>query len=374
MSDNNEKVFFTLVRAGLWEDEVRLSEFEPIDFNEVYRIASEQVVVGLVVAGLEYVPDVEVPQEILLTMIGDTMQLEQKNRDMNGFISKLYDMLQKEGVNSLLMKGQGTAQCYERPLWRASGDVDLLLSGSNYEKAKSLLLSLAAEVEPEHRDLMHLGLWLENGFLLELHGTLRSRLTLKMDHLLDSIQKEAIENDSHRVWDDNGKQIWLLNPNDDVFYIFSHILHHFFIEGVGLRQVCDWCRLLWTYRDTFDKGMLEMRLRQAGIITEWKAFAALAVDTLGMPVDAIPLYSPEKRWSKKANRILSFMMETGNFGHNRDMSYYTSCSYVVRKAISLWRHLKDSMKQFVIFPMDTIRIGWRNFKYSISWALYGRDL
>lgn len=365
----NEQISLLLLRAGLWENEVRLPEFKSIDFNEVYRIASEQAIVGLVVAGLEHVTDVKAPQEILLAMIGDTLQLEQRNHDMNEYISELYEKFQEERISSLLMKGQGIAQCYEKPLWRASGDIDLLLSGDNYEKAKRLLLPLAAEVEPEHRDLMHLGLYLKNGILVELHGTLRSRLTNKMDRLLDSIQNETAENGRYRVWENNENEIQLLNPDDDVFYVFSHILHHFFIEGVGLRQVCDWCRLLWTYRDSIDNSLLEMRLKQAGVVTEWKAFAALAVDTLGMPIEAIPFYSPGKRWRKKSNRILSLMMETGNFGHNRDMSYYTSRSFVVRKVISLWRHMKDCMKQFVIFPMDAMRVGWRNFKYSIFWAV-----
>lgn len=39
---------------------------------------------------------------------------------------------------------------------------------------------------------------------------------------------------------------------EDVVYVFAHILQHFFKGGIGLRQICDWCRLLYTYRDSLN--------------------------------------------------------------------------------------------------------------------------
>ena len=70
-----------------------------------------------------------------------------------------------------------------------------------------------------------------------------------------------------------------------------------------------------------DVKLQERRLTKMGLMREWMAFAALLVDYLGMPVEALPLYSPDSKWSRKASRILSFVLETGNFGHNRDQSY-----------------------------------------------------
>ena len=73
-------------------------------------------------------------------------------------------------------------------------------------------------------------------------------------------------------------------------------------------------------------------------MSEWKAFSALAVEWLGTPVEAMPSYSSSALIRWKVRRILGFVMETGNFGHNRDMSYYNRYPYLIRKAISLWRH------------------------------------
>ena len=140
--DNNQQVFFALVQAGLWGQNVRLSQYGQIDLNEVYRLAEEQSVVGLVAAGMEHVTDVKVPQQVVLTFVGGALQLEQRNLAMNAFIAKLIERLREEDIYALLVKGQGVAQCYERPLWRSSGDVDFYLSDSNFEKAKQFFRPL----------------------------------------------------------------------------------------------------------------------------------------------------------------------------------------------------------------------------------------
>lgn len=75
-TNTNTKAFFELVRAGLWVKEVRFSNYENIDFAEVYRLAEEQSVIGMVAAGIDHVVDVKVPQVWALQFAGQTIQLE----------------------------------------------------------------------------------------------------------------------------------------------------------------------------------------------------------------------------------------------------------------------------------------------------------
>ena len=134
LSDNNIRAFLALVRAGLWGKEARLSRYTNIDFNEVYRLSAEQSVTGLVLAGLEH-SDVKPPQELMLQWIGEVQMMEQRNKAINSFVAELIECLRKDDIYALLVKGQGVAQCYERALWRTSGDIDLLLDDEKYEKA-----------------------------------------------------------------------------------------------------------------------------------------------------------------------------------------------------------------------------------------------
>ena len=350
---NNQGVFFELVRAGLWEREARLSQYDNIDYSAILRLAEEQSVVGLITAGLGHVVAVKVPQEDMLQSIGSTLQIEQRNKAMNEYVAKLIDKLRKEDIYAILVKGQGIAQCYERPLWRASGDVDLLLSDTNYNRAKKVLTPIAVSVESEYKSLKHLGMTMKDGYVVELHGTLHSRLFKRIDNVIDEAQDDVFYGGCVRSWINGNTQVFLPGPNNDVIFVFTHILNHFYIEGIGLRQLCDWCRLLWTYRDSIDKKLLEKRIAAADLISEWKAFAALAVDLLGMPVDAMPLYSSEKKWSKKAEKIISFVLETGNFGHNREIK--TSSNFMIWKITSLGRKMKDFTRHISIFPLDSIK-------------------
>jgi len=373
--NKNFKVFFLLLQAGLWEKDVQLLKYGRIDFKKVMQQAEEQSVVGLVTAGLEHVIDTKMSHESLVPFIGRTLQIEQRNKAMNDFIAKLIKFLNDKGIKAVLVKGQGVAQCYERPLWRACGDVDLLLDDENYQKAKDLLIPLASSVDEENAYNKHIAMTI-NGWVLELHGTLRSGLWRRMDKEIDALQQETFLNEQVRLWQNGNTEVSLLKVEYDVFYVFTHILQHFYKEGIGLRQICDWCRLLWIYRSEIDINILESYIRKAGLMSEWKAFAAFAVFYLGMPVEAVPIFNTDDYHSinlrKKAEKINDFIMLTGNFGHNRDYSYYTKYPYVIFKTISLWRHIKDSLKYFMIFPIDSIKVTYRMLSIGFSVALKGK--
>lgn len=369
--DNNTQAFLALVRGGLWEKDVRLSKFEPIDYSRVISLAEEQSVVGLVAAGLEHVSDVKVPKEDVLQFVGQTLQLEQRNTAMNNFIRDLVDKMRTAGIYTLLVKGQGIAQCYERPLWRACGDIDLLFNESNYEKAKDFFIPLALTIEKEALGNKHLGLTV-GPWEVELHGTLHGDIKKRIDNVIDQIQIECFSNGTVRIWQNDKVNVMLPAPDNDIIIVFSHILQHFFNGGIGLRQICDWCRLLWTFRESIDRELLKDRLKRMGIMSEWKAFTALAVNDLGIPADDIPYYSSSVFWKIKSDRILRVLLSSGNFGHNFDHSYYSNYPYYVRKLISFWEHTKEAFRHVVIFPFDSIKIWWIVFLNGVIAAFKGK--
>lgn len=368
---NNQLVFFELLRAGLWGNEnpdIRIDG--ATDWQEVYRFATEQSTLGLVLAGLEH-SDVKPPKELLLQWIGEVQTIEHRNKAMNAFVASLVERLRAEDVYTILVKGQGIAQCYERPLWRACGDVDLFLSEDNYKKALQILSPLATSIEEENEYNKHFAMTIGD-WPVELHGTLHSGLWRSIDRELDNVQYDVFYGGRVRSWMNGNTQVFLPAADEDVVFVFAHILQHFYKEGIGLRQICDWCRLLWTYKDSLNRKLLESRIKSMGVMTEWKAFAALAVDYLGMPIEAMPFYSDDKKWKRKAARVMEFVLETGNFGHNRDYSYRNKYPYIRYKAISFWKHLKDGAFFFSIFPLDSIKVTWRRMAVGVSVVLQGK--
>ena len=241
--ENNIKFFFELLRTGLWTD-ARFSGSwnhglgDSVDGEEVYRLAEEQSVVGVVLGGIERLknatPNLGINQELLLQWIGEVQMIEQQNQTMNQFIADLIEKMRAAGIYTLLVKGQGIAQCYEKPHWRCSGDVDLFLSDDNYNRAKELLVPIASEVEKEYDREKHLGMTID-GYVVELHGTLRSGLSSKIEEGLDEIKKAVFFEGKVRSWMNGRTQVFLPNEDEDVVYVFTHMLQHFFKTGLDIR-------------------------------------------------------------------------------------------------------------------------------------------
>ena len=306
--------------------------YEEIKWQEVYRLATEQSVLGLVLAGLEH-SDVKPPQVLLLQWIGEVQQIEQRNKAMNLFITDLFSKLRNEDIYALLIKGQGIAQCYEKSFWRPSGDVDLLLSEENYKKAKNLLLPLSSSNKTEERYSRHLGMSIGHWYV-EIHGSLRTGLSARVDKEVDFVQDSVFIGRNVRPWDNNGTLVFLPAPNEDVFLVFTHFIKHFYKEGMSLRQVCDWCRLLWAYRTEIKTDWLEQHLHKAGLMKEWQVFATLAVEYLGMPTETMPFINPNNNVdiNKKGKKLMDFIL--GGYSRNK---------------------IKDTLQIVKIFPREALR-------------------
>lgn len=357
----NIDIFIELVRAGLFPvNGERCMVHSSIDWDEVYRLAEEQSVIGLVAAGLEHL-DIRCKkpegsstpsQEYLLKFVGRVLQTERRNKDMNAFVAELIEKLRSAGAYGLLVKGQGVAQCYEKPLWRACGDVDLLLDAENYEKAKDVLAPIADEVAGENEATRHQAYVIQN-FDVELHGAMPFLLSRRVDKVIAEAQRDGFYRGNVSSWQNGNTTVFIPTPDNHVIFVFTHFLHHFFVEGVGLRQICDWCRLLFIYKDSLNQGLLESRIRKAGLMSEWKTFGSLAVNMLGMPEDAMPFY--DSRFKVKGDNVLKRVLKSGNFGQNNDLSYRTKYSGMTYKLVAMWRRLVDFASLVPVFPLDAPR-------------------
>ena len=347
----DELAFLALLRAGLWEQDARILLLCEVDYAEVLRLAEEQSVVGLVFAGIEHITDTKPTKKDVLQFVGRLIQMERRNIAMNYFIAMLVGKMRNVGIHTLLVKGQGVAQCYENPQWRLPGDVDFLFDEENYQKAREFLLPLSSGSKQEERYSKHLGVDLDSWYV-EIHGTMRTGLSSRVDRVVDTVQSEVFRDGKTRIWRNNSTDVLLPAPDQDVFLVFTHFIKHFYKEGVRLRQICDWCRLLWTYRSAMDVALLERWLCRAGLMEEWQTFAALAVIYLGMPVETMPLLGSEvlasgSRLSRKAKRLLSFILAGG--GH-----------HIVRYTFTLAKIFPGNTVKFL--PSIFLNVNWLKVK------------
>jgi hypothetical protein len=233
---------------------------------------------------------------------------------MNHFVADLIVKMREADIYTLLVKGQGVAHCYEKPLWRSSGDIDFLLSKDNYGKVVAFFKNKYSNNKDGGRYSQEYAFYTDQ-WMIEVHGSLRTCLSSRIDKVVDAVQKSVFYGGNVRSWDNNGTLVFLPAPTEDVFLVFTHFIKHFYKEGMSLRQVGDWCRLLWTYRESLNYGNLELWINKAGLMKEWRAFAALAVKYLGMPKDAMPFFDLNDDHNKKAKKLIEFIL--GGYSGNK---------------------------------------------------------
>lgn len=349
--NNTQTVFLELVKAGLWGNgnlDIRIDG--TTDWQEVYRLATEQSVIGLVLAGLEH-SDVKPPQILLLQWISEVQMIEQRNKAMNAFVAETILALREQDIYALLVKGQGIAQCYEKPLWRPSGDIDFFLSKENYGKAVSFFKNRYPNYKNGGRYSKEYVFYTDQ-WMIEVHGSLRTCLSSKIDKEVDTVQKNVFFGGNVRSWDNNGTLVFLPAPTEDIFLVFTHFIKHFYKEGMSLRQLCDWCRLLWTYRGSLNYGNLELWITKCGLMGEWKAFYNLASRYLGMPDLNSRFMFHDSRFDDKADGLMEFIL--GGYSGNK-IKYTLQIAKIIP-----WKALRYSPSIFL--NVNWMKIRERLFK------------
>lgn len=355
--------FFLLVRAGLFgcTEGVERLQLDDVDWDVVSKLAETQFVEGVVAGGIEHLRNdssainfsQSVPHKWRLRMISKALHLEKRNQEMNKFIAQLTGKLRQRNIHCILVKGQGVAQCYEKPLWRTYGDVDLLLNEDDYQKAKDFLMPYASAAQAENSYKKHLALSIGR-WTIELHGSLRCGFSSRIDRELDKIQNDTFYTENVSLWMDGDVPVTLLGQENNVLFVFVHLLNHFYKEIIGMKQICDWCRMLWSYRDSLDLVILEKQLNKMGLMSEWRAFGAFAVNYLGATEGAIPFYSGDAKWNRKARQIQQFILKSGNLRRKGQKSP-AEVSFLKRKQKSVWQRFGNMANHITIFPLDTLR-------------------
>ncbi len=362
-----EALFFPLLKSGLWGTAPvcpSAGDLPPDMWKSVLRIAGEQTVTGLIADGADGCPPHYVPMQAAARLMSLTLAIEKRNSVTDARADHLAGLFAEAGIPVVMIKGQAVARDYIRPERRMPGDIDLVVRPADYEAAKAVLTPLATHLDKEEPVRMHFGAMLGD-LEVEIHGSIHTGLGRKVNEVLDEAQEALFSPDGHRLQDGRADAIWIPSVDFDALFVFVHLLQHFYYGGLGLRQLCDWARVLHTGKGSIDTALLTSRLERMGIVSEWKAFTAFLVKYLGLPVEDAVAYDPESE--AKADRLWKFIRRVGNFGRNRGRRDRSRDPMLIRKTESLFLNSVDFMNHFTIFPLDSgrfffeyIRTGLRN--------------
>ena len=243
---NSTSPYFALLRYCLGKKRNMSRVIAGMNWHELYSFASKQALLGLCFDGIErlgkeYPEELKrnpVGRELLMTWMGKAQQIRRQNMKVNTVASKLFAMLREDGVRCCILKGQGNALMYPNPYSRTPGDIDVWVNASRerimeYAQKK---FELGDDIRLQHLETSL------DGVPVELHFFPCSMNNpIYHARLQKWFRRNADLQCSHIVGlPDGAGDIAIPTMAFNVIYQLTHLYHHFFDEGIGMRQIIDY--------------------------------------------------------------------------------------------------------------------------------------
>lgn len=327
------------------EDKVDLSMVvSNMDWRQLYSFATKQTIIGICFDGIkrlseEYPEELKqnpIGRELLMTWMGKAQQIRRQNMKVNVVASKLYSMLREDGLRCCILKGQGNALMYPNPYSRNPGDIDVWIHASReriMEYARKKF-----ELEDDIR-LQHLETSL-NGVPVELHFFPCSMNNpLYHARLQKWFKRNADLQCSNVVCLPDGiGEIAIPTTAFNVVYQLTHLYHHFFDEGIGMRQIIDYYFVLVKSEERSVKNLTALQ-QELKYLSLWKFAGAVMYvlhETLGLSEEKMIAPMDEKR----GKLLLAEILNGGNFGqHFTKYGYFTQQGMAKKYFLKIWRNM-----------------------------------
>ena len=313
-----------------------------MDWQMLYSFASKQALLGLCFEGIErlgekYPEEMRlnpIGRELLMAWMGKAQQIRRQNMKVNTVVGKLFSMLREDGLRCCILKGQGNALMYSNPYSRTPGDIDVWVNASRerimeYARKKY-------ELENDIR-LQHLETSL-NGVPVELHFFPCSiNNPIYHARLQKWFRRNADLQCSNVVSLPDGiGEIAIPTMAFNVIYQLTHLYHHFFDEGIGMRQIIDYYYVVNNDELLAIKDTLQKELKHLGLRKFAGAVMYVQHETLGLSEEKMIAPMDEKR----GKLLLAEIVNGGNFGqHFTKYGGFTHQSMGKKYFLKIWRNM-----------------------------------
>jgi hypothetical protein len=217
-----------------------------IDWQQLYSFASKQAILGLCFDGIErlgkeYPEELKlnpIGRELLMSWMGKVQQIRRQNVKVNGVAAKLYSKFREDGLRCCILKGQGNALMHPNPYSRTPGDIDVWVNASREEITEYAKrhLNLEDDIRFHHLETTM------DGVPVELHFFPCSMNNPIYNARLQKWFKRNADLQCSNVVSlpDGIGEIAIPTTAFNVIYQLTHLYHHFFDEGIGMRQIIDY--------------------------------------------------------------------------------------------------------------------------------------
>ena len=325
------------------EDKVDLSMVvSNMDWRQLYSFATKQTIIGICFDGIrrlseEYPEELKknpIERDLLMTWMGVSQQIRRQNMKVNGVAAKLYSMLREDGLRCCILKGQGNALMYPNAYSRNPGDIDVWVNASREqitEYAKKHF-ELGDDIRYQHIETS------VDGVPVELHFFPCTMNNPIYNARLQKWFKRNVDLQCSNVVSlpDGIGEIAIPTTAFNVVYQLTHLYHHFFDEGIGMRQIIDYYYVVNNDELLVIRDTLQRELKYLGL---WKFAGAVMYvlhEALGISEEKMIAPMDEKR----GKLLLAEILNGGNFGkHFTKYGHFTQQGMAKKYFLKIWRNM-----------------------------------
>ena len=313
-----------------------------LDWWQLYTFASRQALLSFCFDGIERLTkefSEELKQnpmgrDLLMTWMGAAQQIRRQNMKVNAVAGKLFSMLREDGFRCCILKGQGNALMYPNSYSRTPGDIDAWVNASREEITEYAKCHFKLEDDIRFH---HLETTLD-GVPVELHffpGIMNN--PIYNVRLQKWFRRNADLQCSNVVSLPDGiGEIAIPTAAFNVVYQLTHLYHHFFDEGIGMRQIIDYYYVVNNDELLVIRDTLQRELKHLGL---WKFAGAVMYvlhETLRLSEEKMIAPMDERR----GKLLLAEILNGGNFGkHFTKYGGFTQQSMGKKYFLKIWRNM-----------------------------------
>ena len=313
-----------------------------LDWRHLYTFASNQAILGFCFNGInrlgqKYPDELKqnpIERELLMTWMGKAQQIRRQNMKVNAVAGKLYSMFREDGLRCCILKGQGNALMYPNVYSRNPGDIDVWVNASREQ---------ITEYAKKHFEI---------GDDIRYHHIETSVDEVPVElHFFPGIMNNPIYNARLQKWfkrnadlqcsnvvslPDGIGEIAIPTTTFNMIYQLSHLYHHFFDEGIGMRQIIDYYYVVNNDELLVIRDALQKELKHLGLWKFAKAVMYVLYEALGLSEEKMIAPMDEKR----GKLLLAEILNGGNFGqHFTKYGHFTQQGMAKKYFLKIWRNM-----------------------------------
>ncbi len=332
-------VYYDFLRFSIGSQKDYTFPIDQSGWEGLFDFAIKQSIVGVLFNGISQLNarELGIPVNKLYNWIGLYEQIKNQNIIINEKAVEVSNYWLSAGFRYCVLKGQGNALMYPDVYSRSSGDIDIWVEGNRKD-----IYNFVRKSYPNARSgYTHIDFPMYANVAVEVHYVPSSLYSHKYNNRLQDFYNKQADNQYNNYVELPGEvgKICVPTPIFNIVHQMSHIMNHFFIEGIGLRQFVDYFFLLKTIKQRETLIEAESLFKRFGLYKFARGVMWVLSEVLGLE-DSCLITQPDP---KTGLLILKEIEEGGNFG------FYDN-RYTLRRYGALGRGVADIYRLLKLTP------------------------